>query len=88
MIILAYLMLHTKFQGHRPFGSREDDFLRFLPKQCLGTGTRANPIRTVSGSGSIIISYYTDEIFGLFSQYFDEIFRSATHNPAIFYLLF
>ena len=23
-------MLHTKFQGHRPFGSREEDFLRFL----------------------------------------------------------
>ena len=24
-------MVHTKFQGHRPFGSREEDFLRFLP---------------------------------------------------------
>ena len=24
-------MLHTKFQGHRPFGSREEDFLRVLP---------------------------------------------------------
>ena len=26
-------MLHTciKFQGHRPFGSGEEDFLRFLP---------------------------------------------------------
>ena len=24
-------MLHTKFQGHRPFGSREEDFLRFFP---------------------------------------------------------
>ena len=23
-------MLHNKFQGHRPFGSREEDFLRFL----------------------------------------------------------
>ena len=23
-------MLHTKFQGHRPFGSGEEDFLRFL----------------------------------------------------------
>ena len=22
-------MLHTKFQGHRPFGSREEDFLIF-----------------------------------------------------------
>ena len=21
-------MLHTKFQGHRPFGSREEDFLK------------------------------------------------------------
>ena len=24
-------MLHIKFQGHRPFGSGEEDFLRFLP---------------------------------------------------------
>ena len=24
-------MLHTKFQGHWPFGSGEEDFLRFLP---------------------------------------------------------
>ena len=24
-------MLHTNFQGHRPFGSGEEDFLRFLP---------------------------------------------------------
>ena len=24
-------MMHTKFQGHRPFGSGEEDFLRFLP---------------------------------------------------------
>ena len=24
-------MLHTNFQGHQPFGSREDDFCRFLP---------------------------------------------------------
>ena len=24
-------MLHTKFHGHRPFGSGEEDFLRYLP---------------------------------------------------------
>ena len=24
-------MLHTKFQGNRPSGSGEEDFLRFLP---------------------------------------------------------
>ena len=24
-------MLHTNFQGHWPFGSKEEDFLRFLP---------------------------------------------------------
>ena len=28
---LEHPMPHTKFQGHRPFGSREEDFLRFLP---------------------------------------------------------
>ena len=27
-------MLHTKCQGYRPFGSGEEDFLRFLP--CMG----------------------------------------------------
>ena len=25
------LMLHTKFNGNQPAGSREEDFLRFLP---------------------------------------------------------
>ena len=24
-------MLHTNFQGHRPFGSREEESLMFLP---------------------------------------------------------
>ena len=24
-------MLHTKFQGHRPFGTGEEDFLSLLP---------------------------------------------------------
>ena len=24
-------MRHTKFQGHWPFGSGEDDFFKFLP---------------------------------------------------------
>ena len=24
-------MLHTKFQGHRPLGSGQEEFLRFLP---------------------------------------------------------
>ena len=24
-------MLHTNFKGHQPFGSGEEDFLRFLP---------------------------------------------------------
>ena len=28
---LVQPMLHTKFQGHRPFGSREEDCLMFLP---------------------------------------------------------
>ena len=30
-VLLMHLMLHTKFQGHRPFGPGEEDFLRFLP---------------------------------------------------------
>ena len=29
-------MLHTKFQGHRPLGSREEDFLRFLIHVYMG----------------------------------------------------
>ena len=31
LVVLTYMMLHTKFQGHGPIGSREEDFLRFLP---------------------------------------------------------
>ena len=31
LVVLTYTMLHTKFQGHRLIGSREEDFLRFLP---------------------------------------------------------
>ena len=31
LIELPYIMIHTKFQGHRSIGSGEEDFLRFLP---------------------------------------------------------
>ena len=31
LVVLKHPMMHIKFQGHRPFGSREEDFLRFLP---------------------------------------------------------
>ena len=28
LVVLEYLMLYTSFQGHRLFGSREEDFLK------------------------------------------------------------
>ena len=31
LVVLTYMMLHIKFQGHGYIGSREEDFLRFLP---------------------------------------------------------
>ena len=31
LVVLTYMMLHTKFQGHGLLGSAEEDFLRFLP---------------------------------------------------------
>ena len=31
LVVLVYIMLHTKFQGHPIIGSGEEDFLRFLP---------------------------------------------------------
>ena len=31
LVVFEYSMLHTKCQGHRPFGSREEHFWRFLP---------------------------------------------------------
>ena len=31
LVVLEHPILHTKCQCHRPFGSREDDFLSFLP---------------------------------------------------------
>ena len=31
LVVLEYPMLYTKFQGHRPLGSKEEDFLSFSP---------------------------------------------------------
>ena len=31
LVVLEHPMLHTKFQSHWPYGSGEEDFLRFLP---------------------------------------------------------
>ena len=31
LVVPEHQMMHTKFQGHQLFGSREEDFLRFLP---------------------------------------------------------
>ena len=31
LVVLEYSMLYTKFQGHRPLGSEEEDFLCFSP---------------------------------------------------------
>ena len=31
LVVLEHPMMHTKFQCHQPLGSREEDFLRFLP---------------------------------------------------------
>ena len=31
LVVLEYLMLYTKFQGHQPLGSEEGDFWSFLP---------------------------------------------------------
>ena len=31
LVVLEHPMLHTKIQGHRPLGSGEEDFKRFLP---------------------------------------------------------
>ena len=31
LVVLPYMMLHTKFQGHGSIGSEKEDFLRFLP---------------------------------------------------------
>ena len=31
LVVLTYMMLHTKFQGHGSIGSGGEDFLNFLP---------------------------------------------------------
>ena len=31
LVVLSYMMLHTKFQDDQFIGSGEEDFLRFLP---------------------------------------------------------
>ena len=35
LIVLKHLMMHTKIQGHWPFGSEEKDFFRFLPYMAM-----------------------------------------------------
>ena len=30
LVVLTFMMLHTKFQGHGSIGSGEEDLLRFL----------------------------------------------------------
>ena len=44
-------------------------------------------MRTVSGSRKYTVLYYTAviHVFGLFLQYFDEIFRSATGQSFVIY---
>ena len=34
-VVLEHPILHTNFQDHQPFGSGEEDFLRFLPYMCM-----------------------------------------------------
>ena len=36
LIIIKYLMVHTKFQASQPTGSGEEDFWRFLPNMHMG----------------------------------------------------
>ena len=35
LVVLKHPMMHTKIQGHWPFGSGEEDFFRFLPNMAL-----------------------------------------------------
>ena len=37
LVVLKHPMMHTKIQGHWPFGSREEDFFRFLPYMAMAT---------------------------------------------------
>ena len=38
-------MMHTKIQGHRPFGSGEEDLFRFLPY--MGMADLGDVTRTI-----------------------------------------
>ena len=31
LVVLEYPIVYTKFQGHQPLGSEEEDFLSFSP---------------------------------------------------------
>ena len=35
LVVLKHPMMHIKIQGHWPFGSREEDFFRFLPYMAM-----------------------------------------------------
>ena len=44
LVVLPYIMLHTKFQGHGSVGSGEEDFLRFLPYMGMAAMLVMSPI--------------------------------------------
>ena len=64
----------------RPLDSVYRDPVPDLETQSLEVRYRipSQPYEDRLGVREYIVSYYTAVIFGLFSQYFDEIFRSAT----------
>ena len=54
LVEIVYPMLYTKFQGHRPLGSEEEDFWRFLPYMGLDAiGTFEQIFIPTSHGGSI-----------------------------------
>ena len=56
-------MLHTKFQGHRPFGSEEEDFLRFFT--IYGHGVQLGHVtRTISTNFRFITPWRFHMNFG------------------------
>ena len=66
--------------GTRSLDSVSRDPVPDLETQSLEVRYRisSHPYEDCLGVREYIVSYYTDVISGSFSQYFDEIFRSAT----------
>ena len=74
-------MQHTNFQDHQPFGSKEDDFFRFLARLYKVQGELLKSPR-LSASMSAFLSHCDQVLFRSFPKVH---ISTATHQKAFIF---